>query len=1379
MDPLADKPRAPREAGESADAALDPAFFVAERYEFLRVIGDGLMGVVFEMRDRETQRLIAARLITHAQPRRPKRFARQLDSLSRIEHPHLAHFLAYIERDGMHYVLSQFAEGVDLFTYLRQPATAEELAALRQREEIIEAGITDTQEVTQTGPIDISESLLESAELLAEEPGEGGSGLGEESAAEIVESVVEGSPEAHQALLDLVLLRLERVLPQIVDALAYLHRFKKHHGDLKPGNILVDHTGRCLLTDFGLVQHLTPRLGVERAPAEGSAAQPGAFSTRPSPPSERALADSYAYRAPENLDFDGLPDAGPSADLYALGCVLFEAISGQRPFEGSAEEIRAQQLEADPPAILDIEPYCPASWAELIHGLLAKNPERRASLGDIRGLIAYSESYAIDIPASAIPEQDLFFGRSDILDVIQAQVRECYRKKHLGMTLLRGPAGVGKTAIAQAVAYLLSRRGWLVLNGRCYERESLIYQGWDEIGAQIARIYDEFPADFREKLDQCRREAATLFPILSRPEDPPTPSIARLDAVDSFRSLLRRIASQRPILLVIDDLHWASWDTSALLLDLLGEPRGLRCVVLGTWLGEQNSAPKRGAGHPLIEGLESTLDPVLWVDLGGFSPDEAREYVISAGSHLTMPEQQRVLLGGAANPLLLEELIHITREEGLEARRELLWEEASAAEAKKTAQPAPPDEQRASETLLAVVAERLETLSRRDQFILEVLSVASIPLPTSIISTILGDEFGDAAPGKSEARAALDHLLKLRFIVAVKSHHWEVAYSVSHNSYRAMVLEQLREQRYAHLCKRIAEGIRRCWPSAEELRFEYLLRAGLSREAADSAVRAAAVSEQRFAYNRAAKLWRWLEENSAHISVTPGLSPRVEHARMERLAHRYPQAAQLWGEVAEQAEPGFKRAGYLREQFHTAAHAGDFSQALGALEQALQNLGEAAQPGGLLWRVEALNNRLRAALSAPRPDEVIDDKIDPADALRADIYEQILDIADLLNPRQVDRIRARLVLLAHRTKDAKLLGLKRFYQAQEIARTNSTGRIRQIDHQLDMAQALFERAEEPLLLGGSELFRAEQFQLRGDFERAEESLAAAAKFFHRAQPHQLGHRHELRLGYARLLSARGELAEASRVARQTLHHWRGDKLVMLRAYQTLLPIELIGGHTEAADVLLGACRQIVSALPTNLSDIWLARQEAQLQIARGHAEVAVGQLDILVERAHKDSLDRSSVGMALLYLSLGQALAALAQREQSLVTHRRTDTLSRLSSVEKMLRRRQRALPPVLLAEALRLRCRLKMLQDKPKKGIRLLNAALGKLARFPNAVSWTKSLEARSHLLAQLDHPDAPAFMEQAFKAYRQFGARLPLFLEGWPIPERFASGAEPDNKS
>ena len=141
---------------------------------------------------------------------------------------------------------------------------------------------------------------------------------------------------------------------QMASALAYAHERGIVHRDVKPGNFLLSPAGKLKLSDFGL------------ATVEAATKITAAGKTM----------GTFPYMAPEQIR--GRPPVSPQTDLYALGCVIFEMLTGRTPFTGDAPaEVMHKHLDAVPPRIGEFTPDCPPMLELLVRDLLQKDPNDR------------------------------------------------------------------------------------------------------------------------------------------------------------------------------------------------------------------------------------------------------------------------------------------------------------------------------------------------------------------------------------------------------------------------------------------------------------------------------------------------------------------------------------------------------------------------------------------------------------------------------------------------------------------------------------------------------------------------------------------------------------------------------------------------------------------------------------------------------------------------------------------------------------------------------------------------------------------------------------------------------------------------------------------
>lgn len=155
-----------------------------------------------------------------------------------------------------------------------------------------------------------------------------------------------------------------RVLRDVARALAYAHRRGVVHRDIKPGNILLNQDGDALVSDFGVAKALAATAG-----PVGATDDSDVFSTG-------LVLGTPAYIAPEQASGDSATD--PRADLYSLGVVAYEMLTGTSPFGGRpAHELLAAHRSEMPEPLLSRRPETPPVLAALVMRLLAKSPAHR------------------------------------------------------------------------------------------------------------------------------------------------------------------------------------------------------------------------------------------------------------------------------------------------------------------------------------------------------------------------------------------------------------------------------------------------------------------------------------------------------------------------------------------------------------------------------------------------------------------------------------------------------------------------------------------------------------------------------------------------------------------------------------------------------------------------------------------------------------------------------------------------------------------------------------------------------------------------------------------------------------------------------------------
>ena len=652
---------------------------------------------------------------------------------------------------------------------------------------------------------------------------------------------------------------ITKIFVGIAGALGAVHAQGVIHRDLKPENIRVTTDGQPKLMDFGLAKTMEGTVALTKV---------------------GAMVGTALYMAPEQcrgaqLDY--------RADLYALGAVLYWALTGQPPFLGdSIVQVIMQHIQQAPVPPSTRNPNIPESLENICLAMLAKNPAERPSSAEA---VREALLRALESPLSQTMQMQAQSARADALLLSPLIGRETeletlaglFETGITGLYTLIGDVGTGKTRLLRALGERAQVSGARLGIGEAIADDPTPF-------GTVKRLIENLEKHYRFIFDEVsptsQNELARIAPQFGAapPSDPNIPAeVARLRLFEAFTELLERVSSLTVV--AFENLHWADESTLALLAHALRAAPDARVIITYRLedLPEGQQSPK---GFP---------KPRKTIALSALT-DEQMFKLLQAllGGEIEAALENELVSHAGGNPWVLEERLKAMLENGAIQRRAQVYEWNRSL----TGLP---------ESLGELLAHRLAVL---DPNVLEFARAASI----------LGRAFWfeDARAmldwRDDDALDALESLSRARLIAETPGTNGE-GFRFTHPMYNELLRQgimRLKRKRLHAKAATLRTG------KAEPLEIaEHWYASESYPQALEIAMQAGQNAQTAFAYPQAERAYRLALESANHLENDNSATENQQLLHMQGKHHlgevlnvtgRIPEAQNLWRDVIEHAQ---------------------------------------------------------------------------------------------------------------------------------------------------------------------------------------------------------------------------------------------------------------------------------------------------------------------------------------------------------------------------------------------------------------------------------------------------------------------------------------------
>jgi len=980
-------------------------------------------------------------------------FKHEFRALQGLVHPNLVRLGELIEHAGQWFFTMEFVPGVDFLTYVRVPGAAS---------------------------IDDRRSYAATVNLKRDQAQPGGRAR---SSAPAPPLNVKRVFDEH---------RLRAALGQLARGLSALHAAGKVHRDIKPSNLLCTEDGRIVILDFGLV--LDTVQSDEHIPA-------GFVLGTPS------------YMAPEQT-VSG--EVGREADWYAVGVLLYQALSGRLPFVGDSMEVLVQKRHLPPVSPSRLAASVPVDLEQLCMELLRIEPSARPSGDDVLARLLHVHRGSS--PMLSVQATTELYGRAEELAILSRAFDES-RTRGPVLVQISGESGIGKSTLLRHFCHQMARdRGALVLTGRCFERESVPYKAVDGLIDALTHALTRLESrEVTALLPPNIEFLARMFPVLRRVNAianiPELPEVAgdrqegRRRAFAALRELLARLSAERPLILCIDDVQWGDEDSLALLREVLHPHDAPRVLLIATARVTRGAPPPRFDLSTISSELDTLqLDPLTVDSANALASSLLRQM---DATPIAPASASAIARASGGHPLFIEALVRHAASGTRRSDKPLALEDA--------------------------LWSRIERLDAPARAVLELLVIAGQPVPFETLA-------GAAAMSVAQLEQHVAALRAASFALSAGARRTD-SVELYHDRIRAAVSPHVPGHARASGHERLALALEASRSADPEAIAQHWRDAGRADRAAQFAEMAAIKAQTAFAFGRAARLY------ALAVELAPDDLDRVRHWRLalgDALANsgRGRDAAEIYLADADNARPSEalelrrRAAEQLLITGHVDAGRDVMRGVLAAVGIRLPGSPARALMAMLIRRAQL---RLRG-LGYRERDEA---EVTPRTLARIDVCSSAAIGLGYVDTISAALFQTRNVLMSLSAGESFRVARAMIMEAHFSA-TGGTRSARRTAALVQRAQEIAARSNDPRVRCGARAAAGIAAFFEGRWADAQELLAQANRLIeeHRTgDPWDVFEIDETKIFYLNALLLRGDLAELGRVRPRMLRdaEQRGDR----------------------------------------------------------------------------------------------------------------------------------------------------------------------------------------------------------------------------------------------